>query len=135
MRDKNIGEVVLKLADDPLEILAAVIRASGPIPAARISSAQARGRAKQYSYWGVVPYEIRLNRAGQPTACPRGRASSDRRSYERAVRDLENFCERTGRVPVRGLGALTAGEAKDVLQRLGPERVGAAFRQLTTDRS
>src|SRR5581483_9689934 len=48
----------------PNRTLAEYIRQHGPVRAVRVSSAQARGHAKQYSYWGPARYELRLSRDG-----------------------------------------------------------------------
>ena len=86
------------------------LRTHGPIPAVRVSSAQARGAAKRYSYWGAVRYEIRLRKSDDEiivTACER--ASSDRRSHRLAVADMMDIAERENRLicPVSDESILT----------------------------
>ncbi len=68
-----------------------------PIQCVRVSSAQARGLAKQYSYWGAVRYEIRRNKKGQLTFTAQERASSDRRSRRLAEKDAEEIADKENR--------------------------------------
>jgi len=115
----NIGRITETGVITARGILADVIEQSGPIPAARVSSAQARGAAKKYAYWGVVPYIIRRRQSdGVPTAVAQGRASSDRRSLRLAEEDLAEYCDETGRVEIRGIGELTEAAAEAVLREL-----------------
>lgn len=90
------------------------IKSSLPIKSARVSSAQARGAAKRYAYWGAVRYMIRLTPDGRVvnTACER--ASSDRRSERLADRDLEALCDREGRIEIHTIGALSESAARRV---------------------
>jgi hypothetical protein len=69
-----------------------------PIQCVRVSSAQAMGSAKQYSYWGAVRYEIRRNKKGQLTFIAQERASSDRRSYRLAEKDAEEIANSENRL-------------------------------------
>lgn len=69
-----------------------------PVQCVRVSSAQASGAAKQYSYWGAVRYEIRLNKRGQLTFTAQQRASSDRRSYRLAVEDAKEIAGKENRL-------------------------------------
>jgi hypothetical protein len=57
--------------------------------AVRVSSAQARGAAKAYAYWGAVTYYAARRRDGVWTWRATGRAGSDRRSVAAAERDAE----------------------------------------------
>lgn len=98
-----------------LASLANIVAALGSIPTVRVSSAQARGRAGQYPYWGAVRYEVRIGRDGRPINVPLERASSDRRSKRLAKRDALS----TGRMMVGRIGHLTEQEALAVLVRLG----------------
>jgi len=99
-------------------LLAHRIRTRGPISAIRVSSAQALGNAKKYSYWGAVRYEIRLRKRDNiPIAVACERASSDRRSYAYAVRDAEKIAEIEGRVMIKSIGALSEQEIQDCLTR------------------
>lgn len=80
-------------------VLRAAQAAGGKIQVARVSSAQAMGRAKRYAYWGVAIYEIAVGRANHlHLRCVSG-ASSDRRS----VRLAEQDAEATGLPVVSGL--------------------------------
>lgn len=79
-------------------ILSILIKEIGPIPAVRVSCAQASGAAKKYSYWGATRYEIRnRKRDGIPIAVAVERASSDRRSIFRANQDAEEIAGKEGR--------------------------------------
>ena len=78
------------------------ILAHGPIKTVRASSAKARGRAKDYAYWGAALYEIRATRDGVANVAVRG-AFSDRRSFALA---LDDACA-TGRLYVDTIGALS----------------------------
>jgi hypothetical protein len=53
----------------------------------RVSSAQAAGSAKKYSYWGCMHYRIKLDRWGRPISKPLGKASSDQRSRTLILKD------------------------------------------------
>lgn len=88
------------------EILAAYIRNHGPIGTVRVSSAQAKGRASQYSYWGAVRYELRVTQTGKIANMPCERASSDRRTYAGAKRDAEAIAESEGRIELDHIGTL-----------------------------
>ena len=99
-----------------VSLLAHHIRTHGPIPTARVSSAQSGTR---YAYWGVVRYEIRLRRDGAPTNAPLGRASSDRRSRRLAERDLDELCEAEGRVVCEGIGQIPEESAESWLAGCG----------------
>lgn len=101
-----------------LERLAAIIRQYGPVPAARLSTAQARGRAKRYQYWGVARYEIALARSGEVISRALERASSDRRSYRLAEHDWNEVCERENRWPTSTIGRLSEDEAAEILANM-----------------
>lgn len=95
----------------------------GPQACVRVSSAQARGAAKKYSYWGAVRYELRLvGRDDHPSLIPQERASSDRRSIDLAIRDAEAMARSIGAVAI-GAGMplrsteLSARALLDLLQR------------------
>lgn len=102
----------------PTAILAEIIRAHGPIPTVRVSSAQARGRAKDYPYWGAVRYEIGLTRDGRVSNRPMGRASSDRRSWDLAHWDALDMGAAEGRIVVQTIGTLSDAEAERVIARV-----------------
>jgi hypothetical protein len=79
------------------ERLSALLAQHGPIECVRVSSAQARGAAGRYPYWGAVDYQIRLGSRGRgPVLVARGRARSDRRSIRLAERDAERRAEARG---------------------------------------
>lgn len=61
------------------------------VPVIRVSSAKARGRAKNYSYWGVARYELRLGACGQPVLKCTSAASPDRRAHRLAQKDAEAY--------------------------------------------
>lgn len=104
-----------------ISLLAHYIRLHGPVGTARVSSAQARGAAKRYAYWGAVRYEIRLTRAGRPANFAIGRASSDRRSVAGAERDADAICGREGRIRCDVIGEIDEDNAAVVLRRLAAE--------------
>lgn len=106
--------------------LAHYIRTHGPIATARVSSAQARGRAKKYSYWGVVRYELRLSRDGRPINVALERASSDRRSERLVDQDCDALCDCEDRFRLQAIGAVGEHDAHDIMARLDP--VGSARR-------
>lgn len=72
------------------------------LPVIRVSSAQARGRAKQYAYWGLAEYHVITGYRGLRMCCV-SRASSDRRSYTLCEQDAEQ----TGLPRIQALGYLT----------------------------
>jgi hypothetical protein len=102
-----------------LSILADHIRSFGPIKTVRVSSAQARGFAKRFNYWGAVRYEIRLGWHGQPTNVPLERARSRRRSLDLAFDDAAEIAEKEGRIYCERIGRLSEEDARDVLDKLG----------------
>jgi hypothetical protein len=116
-RLEALEEAMRQACITPLQMLAEIVRQYGPIPTVRVSSAQAMGAAKHYAYWGAVRYEIRLDsRLGQPTNCPLGRASSDRRSVALARLDAQVLARREGRILWQGIGRIrTQGAALRVL--------------------
>lgn len=95
-----------------------LILTHGHIPTVRVSSAQARGRAKRYSYWGAARYEIRLSRDGQPSNVALERASSDRRSLRLAEQDAARLARRERRVVCQEIGRLSEDAAARVLRDL-----------------
>lgn len=101
-----------------IKTLVDVIRAHGPIPTVRVSSAQARGAAKQYAYWGAARYEIRLSRDGQPINVALERANSDRRSRRLAQQDAAELARRERRVCCPEIGRLSEAAAARVLRAL-----------------
>lgn len=89
-----------------LKSLADQIREEGPIPTARISSAQSRGTSKKYPYWGVARWEIRVGSRGLPVCRPQSRAKSERRSIRLVRKDLEKICSCEGRKEIYDIGTL-----------------------------
>lgn len=101
-----------------MSALMILIAKHGPIQSVRVSSAQARGAAKQYSYWGAVRYQIGLSRSGAPINVAQGRASSDRRSYRLAQQDAEALAAAIGGVCCDAIGGLTDADAAGVIDQL-----------------
>lgn len=102
-----------------LEQLSAIVRERGPLRSCRVSSAQARGKAKQYSYWGAVRYRIRFSADGRLVNTALERATSDRRSQRLAHNDLLELADAENRVICGKIGALGEADAEFVLQQLG----------------
>jgi hypothetical protein len=116
-----------------VSILAHHIRTHGPIKTARVSSAQAKGAAKKYCYWGAVRYEIRLTAAGLPSNIALERASSDRRSQRLAAEDCESLCEREDRIECPAIGRITEFSARAILSDLGyAEQIAKTERRAVT---
>ena len=105
---------------DYVAILTAYLLEHGDIRAVRVSSAQARGAAKDYSYWGAVRYRVRLRKDGVPTAQATESASSDRRSTAGAERDADELAVREDRVRVYGIGEVSQSEARQILAQVLP---------------
>lgn len=102
-----------------IELLKEYIRKNGAIPCVRVSSAQAKGAAKAYAYWGAVRYEARLRkRDGKPTLVALERASSDRRSQRLAEEDAEKIAENENRVYVWDIGEISETAARFILSQL-----------------
>jgi hypothetical protein len=80
--------------------LANYIRKHGPVKTVRVSSAQAKGSAKKYAYYGAARYLIDLNRQGEPTHICLSRARSDRRSFRLAEQDALAIAAEEGRLVV-----------------------------------
>lgn len=74
--------------DEALANIQAALEGNRRALAIRTSSAQARGAAKQYSYWGTALYRIYWSEhSNWPVAYCTSRACSERRSYELAKKD------------------------------------------------
>lgn len=103
-----------------LDTLTAMVRDNGPIKTVRVSSAQARGAAKRYAYWGAVRYELRLTKAGTLSHVALNRAGSDRRSVRLAEEDADALAERIDalRCDLRP-GPVDEGDAAAILALLG----------------
>ena len=97
----NSGDTIERAIDGAL-------REGGPLRAVRVSSAQARGAAKKYAYWGATRYHVRIARAGHITCVPIERATSDRRSTAGAERDADALAVAEGRIWAPGLGKVSA---------------------------
>jgi len=108
-------------------VLTTYLHVHGDIPAVRVSSAQARGAAKNYSYWGAVRYTVTLTKDGAPTLRALERASSDRRSRDLARADAMNVAEREHRILVQCLGRVTEADARCIVATVLPAaaRLGA----------
>lgn len=107
-------------APDYVAILTAYLLEHGDIKAVRVSSAQARGAAKAYSYWGAVRYVVTLTRDGVPSMQAQERASSDRRSTAGAERDADDLADREDRIRIYGIGRTSAREAEAILAQVIP---------------
>lgn len=85
------------------------------IPARRLSSAQARGAAKGYAYYGTAEYRIEWSDKRQAVmARAVSAAPSTRRSLRLAERDIDEECERVGAVRIAGTaGELNLGDLED----------------------
>jgi hypothetical protein len=85
------------------------------IPAARCSSAKAKGRAKNYAYWGAARYEIYWsNRHSGPVAYCARRAHSDRRSHDLAINDTYSLAKSLNGVVIGSIGYLTKPEQTEI---------------------
>lgn len=104
-----------------LEFVAAYLAAGGKILTVRVSSAQARGAAKKYAYYGAVRYELRLVN-GAVSNCALERASSDRRSRALAEADAEQIARREGRFIVQRIGRCTSEDLAEI-----PDLLVASF--------
>lgn len=105
----------------PTQILADLIRQHGPIGTVRVSSAQARGRAKKYSYWGAARYELRLTKKREVANLPLEAAGSDRRADWLAYRDAKEIADSENRLMVQTIGRIGDDEAAEILSRLAGE--------------
>ena len=83
------------------------------IEAVRVSSAKASGAAKQFPYWGVADYIIKLRKKdGEIISKSISAAPSSRRVYRLAVRDAKD----TGKVIIDSIGRLSDEEVDKVLK-------------------
>lgn len=106
--------------EELVERIKGYLKEHGSIGAVRVSSAQARGRAKRYPYWGAVRYQIRLSRDGRVIVVPEERASSDRRSEILAWSDARDIAAAEGRVLIVGArGELRDWDVEDVVRHIG----------------
>lgn len=89
------------------------------LPAARLSSAKARGKAKLYSYWGIADYLIkRRKKDGIITVISQNRASSQYRSVNKGLRELRQYCEQNKRVEFDRLGPVSEDTAANIVKQL-----------------
>lgn len=104
-REATLEQAEEYLTGRPLLDLANWIHEHGPVRCVRVSSAQARGNAKNYPYWGAVRYSVRLTIGGSLTFAAEERATSDRRSEDKAdddaryIADAEDRCYVTFGLP------------------------------------
>jgi hypothetical protein len=109
-----------------LAALRRVLIASGAagIPAVRVSSARARGRARQYAYWGAVRYRLAIGaRYDAPCLVAEDHARSDRRSTRLAERDAQAIAAREGRILLSlRPGYLTEADAARALAAIAHAR-------------
>lgn len=104
-------------------MLAWHIKKNGTIPTVRVSSAQAKGAAKHYAYWGAVRYEIGVNRAGLPTNRALERASSDRRSRRLAESDAAAIAKEEGRLGCDRIGVIPEASCESWLADIYPAAI------------
>ena len=99
------------------KILSSIIQINGEIPCVRVSSAQASGAAKKYSYWGAVRYVIR-NRIKDniPISFAEERASSDRRSLRLAYQDTLDISKEENRLVISSIGELSENELEEAIK-------------------
>lgn len=102
-------------------LLITFIKLHGPIPAARCSSARARGNAKNYSYWGAAQYVIKIGKAGAPISFPVRAASSDRRARWLAERDTEALAGSINGITITEIGTLSQKECGFICAMVWPE--------------
>jgi hypothetical protein len=108
-----------QITEAALTTLTEYLKEHGTVKTVRVSSAQARGFAKNFSYWGAVRYEIRINRNGRPSNVALERARSRRRSLDLAFDDAAELAEREGRIYLERIGPLTEQDAQEILSALG----------------
>lgn len=94
------------------------VKAHGPIHVARTSSAQARGKAKNYPYWGTAHYKIRESSKGGLTCAVVSGASSSRRSYRLAQQDSEALALELGGICWNGIGEINDLTAECIIKIL-----------------
>jgi hypothetical protein len=93
------------------------IVSANPIKCVRVSSAKAKGKAKNYPYWGTAIYEIRPSKEGHVTSVVIQGASSDRRSHRLAIQDAKGL-EEKGYFSWSGIGRVNETAAKRIIERL-----------------
>jgi hypothetical protein len=105
-RDNNVSAIA--------QLYRIILDHGGSIPTVRVSSAQAQGRAKRYSYWGTAHYELCVNSKGWPCNRVVRGARSDRRSYRLACQDANE----TGKLMCGCIGQLTEHAAEQIISRM-----------------
>lgn len=116
-----------------VKTLADIIRAIGPIRTVRVSSVWARGRAREYPYWGAVRYRLCLARDGWPVNRPLERGTSDRRSRNLAWDDARYLAENENRIMCQRIGRLDEETARQIVNELAARN--RAVRELLAQRS
>lgn len=108
--------------EDPLVRAAQEARISewlaehGEIPAVWCPSAQSRGAARKYPYWGAVHYRIvAASEHEYPTAIARGRTSSDRRSYQLRQRDAKALAKEIEGIVIDSIGRLSPEDMRTAI--------------------
>lgn len=102
----------------PQVILKKIIKRFGPIPTIRVSSAQAKGAAKRFAYWGPARYQIVLTREGKLSNLPLERARSARRAKWLAKDDADKIAEAEGRFHLQTIGQLSDADIETILSAL-----------------
>lgn len=97
-------------------LLRAILAREKQIKTVRVSSAQARGIAKEYAYWGAVRYNIVLGRKNMIINRPLEKASSHRRSKSLAYVDALHIAYNEKRIILQTIGKL---EDKDIGHVIG----------------
>lgn len=99
------------------------------LKAVRVSSAKARGHAKNYAYWGAARYRIQWSdRRKWPCAVPVSGAGSDRRSLRLAYQDALELAARERRFLVSSIGALSQDEVIRLARAWQEKKVGDTVR-------
>lgn len=105
-----------KKLTNPQKILSDLLKISGPIPVIKVSSAKAKGRAKQYSYWGIAEYEIcNRKKDGIPIAKAVCAAPSQFRSKIKAYRIAEEKSKETKKLLINYSGELCREDIIEVI--------------------
>ena len=105
-----------KMSQKQVDAVVDYIHKFSPIPTARVSSAQASGRAKRYAYFGAVRYHVHVTRLGGLVNSAMERASSDRRSERLAQMDARVLCDQEGRLLLQQIGSLRPQDVTKVLK-------------------
>lgn len=103
---RNLVTAFVRSGDSIERAVYAAIREAGPVRAARVSSAQAKGRAKGYAYWGAVRYAVKITRDGRLSAVALECAASARRSQRLAEQDCTKLANATDRIDGINIGTV-----------------------------